>query len=306
MMPAQLGLAFGIDISGASGRCSLFRCLQPARGQPALAHFKLAQVSAKGTAMGVYNLRRRWDVYGGVVGGWLAQHHGSRRCSFCVCDAAVGWCEPVDGAPPSRPACFVGMMPESGRAAENATGRGAGGEAVVLAERGGHAGQHQAGRNPRAQPQNGSRLIESNTSNSTKTAIQKYGIRQQSILIGSLGDPRNAPPPSAKIVTSYRHHRQVQGQETDGRSRMAQARQRAHREVCGRIEKGARSTSRAIRSQVHRQGRLNVRHEIRGDRANARRQGRRRPTWTTGVSTCPAPGQRRPPMLRRNARPAAV
>ena len=51
---------------------------------------KLAPVSAKGTAMGVYNTAQALGLFaGGVVGGWLAQHHGFAAV-FIFCGALMG------------------------------------------------------------------------------------------------------------------------------------------------------------------------------------------------------------------------
>ena len=51
---------------------------------------KLAPVSAKGTAMGVYNTAQALGLFvGGVAGGWLAQHHGFAAV-FVFCGVLIG------------------------------------------------------------------------------------------------------------------------------------------------------------------------------------------------------------------------
>ncbi len=79
MLLAQIGLALGIGhFWGIVGALFFyfvaFNLLEASL--PSLIS-KLAPVSAKGTAMGVYNTSQALGLFfGGVFGGWLAQHHG--------------------------------------------------------------------------------------------------------------------------------------------------------------------------------------------------------------------------------------
>ena len=79
MLAAQVGLAFGIDnlrgiVAALFFYFVAFNLLEASL--PSLVS-KLAPVSAKGTAMGVYNTAQALGLFvGGVVGGWLAQHYG--------------------------------------------------------------------------------------------------------------------------------------------------------------------------------------------------------------------------------------
>ncbi|MCD6707504.1 MAG: MFS transporter, partial [Thiobacillus sp.] len=79
MLLAQLGFAFGIDhfwgiVWALFFYFVAFNLLEASL--PSLIS-KLAPVSAKGTAMGVYNTAQALGLFfGGVFGGWLAQHHG--------------------------------------------------------------------------------------------------------------------------------------------------------------------------------------------------------------------------------------
>ena len=93
MLLAQLGLAFGIDhFWGIVGALffyfAAFNLLEASL--PSLIS-KLAPVSAKGTAMGVYNTAQALGLFfGGVFGGWLAQHVGFYAVFlFCVVLMAV-------------------------------------------------------------------------------------------------------------------------------------------------------------------------------------------------------------------------
>lgn len=79
MLASQVGLAFGIDhlwgiIAALFFYFVAFNLLEASL--PSLVS-KLAPVSAKGTAMGVYNTAQALGLFvGGVAGGWLAQHYG--------------------------------------------------------------------------------------------------------------------------------------------------------------------------------------------------------------------------------------
>ncbi len=93
MLLAQLGLAFGIDyfwgiVWALFVYFVAFNLLEASL--PSLIS-KLAPVSAKGTAMGVYNTAQALGLFfGGVFGGWLAQHVGfSAVFLFCVILMAV-------------------------------------------------------------------------------------------------------------------------------------------------------------------------------------------------------------------------
>jgi MFS family permease len=88
MLCAQIGLALGIThFWGIVGALFFyfvaFNLLEASL--PSLIS-KLAPVSAKGTAMGVYNTSQALGLFtGGMVGGWLAQHFGfSAVFEFCV------------------------------------------------------------------------------------------------------------------------------------------------------------------------------------------------------------------------------
>jgi predicted MFS family arabinose efflux permease len=93
MLLAQVGLALGIDhfwgiVAALFVYFVAFNLLEASL--PSLIS-KLAPVSAKGTAMGVYNTAQALGLFfGGVVGGWLAQHHGFQAVfMFCVVLMAV-------------------------------------------------------------------------------------------------------------------------------------------------------------------------------------------------------------------------
>jgi MFS family permease len=88
MLLAQLGFAFGIDhfwgiVWALFFYFVAFNLLEASL--PSLIS-KLAPVSAKGTAMGVYNTAQALGLFfGGVLGGWLAQNHGFQAVFiFCV------------------------------------------------------------------------------------------------------------------------------------------------------------------------------------------------------------------------------
>lgn len=93
MLLAQLGLAFGINhFWGIVGALFFyfvaFNLLEASL--PSLIS-KLAPASAKGTAMGVYNTAQALGLFfGGVFGGWLAQHYGFAAVFiFCVVLMAI-------------------------------------------------------------------------------------------------------------------------------------------------------------------------------------------------------------------------
>lgn len=92
MLAAQIGLAFGIgQLAGIIAALFFyfvaFNLLEASL--PSLIS-KLAPVSAKGTAMGVYNTAQALGVFvGGVVGGWLAQHYGFAAV-FLFCGGLMG------------------------------------------------------------------------------------------------------------------------------------------------------------------------------------------------------------------------
>jgi MFS family permease len=88
MLAAQIGLALGIDhfwgiVWALFFYFVAFNLLEASL--PSLIS-KLAPVSAKGTAMGVYNTAQALGLFtGGAIGGWLAQHYGfSAVFEFCV------------------------------------------------------------------------------------------------------------------------------------------------------------------------------------------------------------------------------
>ena len=88
MLAAQIGLALGIDhfwgiVWALFFYFVAFNLLEASL--PSLIS-KLAPVSAKGTAMGVYNTAQALGLFtGGAIGGWLAQHYGFPTVfEFCV------------------------------------------------------------------------------------------------------------------------------------------------------------------------------------------------------------------------------
>ena len=88
MLLAQIGLALGIEhfwgiVWALFAYFVAFNLLEASL--PSLIS-KLAPVSAKGTAMGVYNTAQALGLFtGGLAGGWLAQHHGFQAVFiFCV------------------------------------------------------------------------------------------------------------------------------------------------------------------------------------------------------------------------------
>ena len=104
MLLAQVGLAVGIDsMWGIVGALFFyfvaFNLLEATL--PSLIS-KMAPASAKGTAMGVYNTGQALGLFfGGVFGGWLAQHHGFHAVFiFCVVLMAVWLVASLSMIPP--------------------------------------------------------------------------------------------------------------------------------------------------------------------------------------------------------------
>ncbi|MCA1978310.1 MAG: MFS transporter [Thiobacillus sp.] len=145
MLLAQLGLALGIgqvwSIVGALFFYFVaFNLLEASL--PSLIS-KMAPVSAKGTAMGVYNTAQALGLFfGGAFGGWLAQHHGFAAVFvFCVVLMALWLGAALSMVPPPaiRTRMFrVGAMPADQADLLRSQLAGVAGvvEAVVLAEEG--------------------------------------------------------------------------------------------------------------------------------------------------------------------------
>jgi MFS family permease len=145
MLLAQLGLALGIGhFWGIVGALFFyfvaFNLLEASL--PSLIS-KLAPVSAKGTAMGVYNTAQALGLFfGGVFGGWLAQHHGFPAVFlFCVVLMAAWLVASLSmTAPPAiKTRMFrVGTMPADQAELLKAQLAGVAGvvEVMVLAEEG--------------------------------------------------------------------------------------------------------------------------------------------------------------------------
>jgi len=145
MLLAQFGLAFGIDhfwgiVWALFFSFVAFNLLEASL--PSLIS-KLAPVSAKGTAMGVYNTAQALGLFfGGAFGGWLAQHHGFQAVFlFCVTLMAAWLIASLSMTPPPaiKTRMFrVGAMPADQAALLKAQLAGVAGvvEAVVLAEEG--------------------------------------------------------------------------------------------------------------------------------------------------------------------------
>jgi len=145
MLLAQFGLAFGIDhfwgiVWALFFYFVAFNLLEASL--PSLIS-KLAPVSAKGTAMGVYNTAQALGLFfGGAFGGWLAQHHGFQAVFlFCVTLMAAWLIASLSMTPPPaiKTRMFrVGAMPADQAALLKAQLAGVAGvvEAVVLAEEG--------------------------------------------------------------------------------------------------------------------------------------------------------------------------
>jgi MFS family permease len=145
MLLAQLGLAFGIGTFwGIVGALFFyfvaFNLLEASL--PSLIS-KLAPASAKGTAMGVYNTSQALGLFfGGVFGGWLAQHVGFHAVFlFCVVLMAAWLLVSLSMTPPPaiKTRMFrVGVMPADQAALLKAQLAGVAGvvEAAVLGEEG--------------------------------------------------------------------------------------------------------------------------------------------------------------------------
>ncbi len=145
MLLAQFGLALGIDhfwgiVWALFFYFVAFNLLEASL--PSLIS-KLAPVSAKGTAMGVYNTAQALGLFfGGAFGGWLAQHHGFQAVFlFCVVLMAAWLVASLSMTPPPaiKTRMFrVGAMPADQAALLKAQLAGVAGvvEAVVLAEEG--------------------------------------------------------------------------------------------------------------------------------------------------------------------------
>ena len=145
MLLAQLGLAFGIGYFWGIVWALFFYFVAFNLLEASLPSLisKLAPVSAKGTAMGVYNTAQALGLFfGGVVGGWLAQHHGFHAVFiFCVVLMGIWLLASLSMvAPPAiKTRMFhVGVMPADQAALLKAQLAGVAGvvEAVVLAEEG--------------------------------------------------------------------------------------------------------------------------------------------------------------------------
>ena len=145
MLLAQIGLALGIDhlwgiIWALFFYFVAFNLLEASL--PSLIS-KMAPASAKGTAMGVYNTSQALGLFfGGVFGGWLAQHYGFHVVFiFCVVLMAIWLIASLSMAPPPaiKTRLFhVGVMPADQAALLRTQLAGVAGvvEAAVLAEEG--------------------------------------------------------------------------------------------------------------------------------------------------------------------------
>lgn len=145
MLLAQIGLALGIDrfwgiVWALFFYFVAFNLLEASL--PSLIS-KLAPVSAKGTAMGVYNTAQALGLFfGGALGGWLAQHHGFPAVFlFCVVLMAAWLLASLSMTPPPaiKTRMFhVGAMPADQAARLKTQLAGVAGvvEAVVLADEG--------------------------------------------------------------------------------------------------------------------------------------------------------------------------
>lgn len=145
MLLAQLGFAFGIDYFWGIVWALFFYFVAFNLLEASLPSLisKLAPVSAKGTAMGVYNTAQALGLFfGGVFGGWLAQHHGFQAVFiFCVVLMAAWLIASLSmKAPPAiKTRIFrVGVMPADQAALLKMQLAEVAGvvEAVVLAEEG--------------------------------------------------------------------------------------------------------------------------------------------------------------------------
>jgi len=145
MLLAQMGLAVGIGsfwgiVWALFFYFVAFNLLEASL--PSLIS-KLAPVSAKGTAMGVYNTAQALGLFfGGVVGGWLAQHYGFHVVFiFCGVLMAIWLLATLSMTQPPaiKTRMFnVGVMPEDQAALLKMQLAGVAGvvEAAVLAEEG--------------------------------------------------------------------------------------------------------------------------------------------------------------------------
>ena len=145
MLLAQLGLAYGIEhfwgiVWALFFYFVAFNLLEASL--PSLIS-KLAPASAKGTAMGVYNTAQALGLFfGGVFGGWLAQHYGFAAVFiFCVILMAIWLLASLSMTPPPaiKTRLFrVGAMPADEAALLKMQLAEVAGvvEAVVLAEEG--------------------------------------------------------------------------------------------------------------------------------------------------------------------------
>ncbi len=145
MLLSQLGFAFGIDYFWGIVWALFFYFVAFNLLEASLPSLisKLAPVSAKGTAMGVYNTAQALGLFfGGVFGGWLAQHHGFQAV-FIFCVVLMGaWLLAslsMQAPPAIKTRMFrVGAMPADQAALLRAQLAEMAGvvEAVVLAEEG--------------------------------------------------------------------------------------------------------------------------------------------------------------------------
>ncbi len=145
MLLAQLGLVFGIThfwgiVASLFFYFVAFNLLEASL--PSLIS-KLAPASAKGTAMGVYNTAQALGLFfGGVLGGWLAQHVGFHSVFiFCGVLMAIWLLAAWSMAPPPaiKTRMFrVGVMPadQADRLKTQLAQVAGVVEAVVLAEEG--------------------------------------------------------------------------------------------------------------------------------------------------------------------------
>jgi MFS family permease len=130
MLLAQLGLALGIEHFWGIAWALFFYFVAFNVLEASLPSLisKMAPASAKGTAMGVYNTAQAFGLFfGGVFGGWLAQHHGFASVFiFCLLMMAAWlFASSVDaGAARNQDPHVPGQhdAARSGSAAEGATG----------------------------------------------------------------------------------------------------------------------------------------------------------------------------------------
>ena len=145
MLLAQIGLALGISYFWGIVWALFFYFVAFNLLEASLPSLisKLAPASAKGTAMGVYNTAQALGLFfGGVFGGWLAQHYGFGAVFlFCVILMAIWLIASLSMASPPaiKTRMFrVGAMASDQAALLKAQLAGVPGvvEAVVLAEEG--------------------------------------------------------------------------------------------------------------------------------------------------------------------------